>query len=513
MVLITDAHGELPPRSADGHWVLETSRDWTLTGEAGELDAVAAALFHLRARRVHDLVLLVSPGNGLGRLDVPHLGVVELVTGKWTEQDFDRTLEDLISRCAGLPWSSGGGPGLAPEWDGQNQSVAYHGFLYLRHVLSDAVPLDQQLIPALRAILRYPHRRMVSEDRRVPPWAASRMTASQLVDVLAAPGWERAGRAARALPAMLRGYLPVEVAETVVRPTFDTAENRFVLSFLRRCNAIIEAVRAALESDAVNVFQRRVRADCRRMVELLDPVSRHRLWDDVGTLVHFPAGSSVLQGRHGYREVLGHHVRLSASCRLPTTTMQAHALLELKDGATLYELWTFFAVVDAVSEVVGTKPKLDAPKVTAWQTSIPWQFRASWSDVAVFYNRTYARGASERHSWSVQLRPDITIVLANGDVHVMDAKWKYEGEADIPKMHAYRDAITSARSAWVLYPSGKFTGYLEGGEALDPADLMQGAAVAGVGAVPCTPEDTGVIGKLITAVLGGPSQHSEGSGS
>ena len=65
--------------------------------------------------------------------------------------------------------------------------------------------------------------------------------------------------------------------------------------------------------------------------------------------------------------------------------------------------------------------------------------------------------------------------------------WK---NADIHKMHAYKDALRSggakAATVWVLYPGSEFVFYDEGGAKLSsPQDL--GPASSGVGAIPATP--------------------------
>ena len=50
---------------------------------------------------------------------------------------------------------------------------------------------------------------------------------------------------------------------------------------------------------------------------------------------------------------------------------------------------------------------------------------------------------------------------------------------DLHKMHSYRDAVTAARSAWVLYPGDVTELFLdEGADALNPV---------GVGAFPARP--------------------------
>jgi predicted component of viral defense system (DUF524 family) len=90
--------------------------------------------------------------------------------------------------------------------------------------------------------------------------------------------------------------------------------------------------------------------------------------------------------------------------------------------------------------------------------------------VAVFNERFRGRDstASGRASASVPLRPDVVLHRCDGGFHVLDAKFRRAGidsdrddeaaegedaakQADIHKMHAYRDAL-GARSARVLYP-------------------------------------------------------------
>jgi predicted component of viral defense system (DUF524 family) len=63
--------------------------------------------------------------------------------------------------------------------------------------------------------------------------------------------------------------------------------------------------------------------------------------------------------------------------------------------------------------------------------------------------------------------------------------------ADIYKMHTYRDALPSVRSAWVLYPGSQLRFYMkDGGPVVERVkDLPE--AVEGVGAVPLPPSGVG----------------------
>lgn len=93
-------------------------------------------------------------------------------------------------------------------------------------------------------------------------------------------------------------------------------------------------------------------------------------------------------------------------------------------------------------------------------------------------------------------------------VVVLDAKFKLEwidgAEDDVEratvklddvyKMHAYRDAIEAARSAWVLYPGTERHAFSPAGDA---------TTLEGVGAVPLRPEEggEGALRVLLTEML------------
>lgn len=95
---------------------------------------------------------------------------------------------------------------------------------------------------------------------------------------------------------------------------------------------------------------------------------------------------------------------------------------------------------------------------------------------------------------SVVLRPDVTLRIPDGPargVHLFDAKFRLQAlpaddaddidatfkRTDLYKMHTYRDAIPSARSAWIIYPGTEerfFAAYI-------------GAECDGVGGIPGVP--------------------------
>lgn len=115
----------------------------------------------------------------------------------------------------------------------------------------------------------------------------------------------------------LHGHLPAYVDVPRVERTFDTAENRFALEFLGRIRRIVDRVGHLARSKAKpGVFWTRAVRDCEAMRRVLGPFERHDMWNDVGRMAHVPIGSSVLQRRRGYKDVLRHHLALRAAARI-----------------------------------------------------------------------------------------------------------------------------------------------------------------------------------------------------
>lgn len=140
------------------------------------------------------------------------------------------------------------------------------------------------------------------------------------------------------------------------------------------------------------------------------------------------------------------------------------------------------------------------PERDDFGADLPWDFAGVWKDIRMHYNPQFRRQrALLRRSYSVGLRPDISIEVSGPDgvgLHLLDPKFRVnrpaertagiaeedreredatqepaeEGFAadgtfkvdDLFKMHAYRDAIPTARSVWILCP-GRNTGLFRSG--------------------------------------------------
>jgi hypothetical protein len=501
----------------NGHWQLDAERCWSVEGPREQLDQVIGALGPV-AQRMGSSVVLLKFGNSIGRYHAGPLGSLCVRSGKWAEDDYDRMLGDISRRAAALPFHAGATSALPySRTELDSPDIIYHAFVWLRHAVLDG---DAPLLGALRAILNDPHRRLTHEARLVPAANAVRLSPRAIEEI--AHGARPFARVPRGRGLLGGDLFPVEVNETFATPSVDTAENRFVLAFLRSCSALVEGMRARVASNPTRLALR-VRGDCDAIEAELASVLRHGLWREVGTMSFFPSSSTILQRRSAYREVLRHHVLLRmASKALPLSSTEVALLLEAKDIARLYELWTAFAVIEAVREHKGDPVRASRPDTDELGAKLGSGLMAEWADgTKVAYNQTFSRNTGfHGHSWSVPLRPDVALWVPSGPsagLHLLDAKFRLEGTldadgalaeghaktSDLHKMHAYRDAIEATRSAWVMYPGSEFRAWCVGSAPIDRVGNLP-TNIDGLGAIPIVPgEGEGLLRGVVGRLLGG----------
>ena len=514
-----------PAEETNRGYRLQSERKWVVEGDDRALTQIEKPLPSSNRTRVGTNALILNLVNSVGVLNLPHLGEVELVTGKFGTDQFDAILRELteLAFSAGEAAARHYSVGTAPP------DVLYHAFVYLRYILSDRAPERVRLLPALEMIVREPHRLWRSDRRDVRIEAMTRVDAHTPLDLVTRPGTavveSSLSPSGARLAERLGWRLPEVVSERKIRPTTDTLENRFVKAFIGQARTIIGRMRSAVGARRPDAFQRNLLQDCDRMEASLMPTARHSMWDEVGRMVRIPFSSTVLQRRRGYRRVLQHFSRIRLAPMIPLDKKGMRDLLELKNIALLYELWTFFRLVHEISAVLG-RPPFRSGRLTSgpFQTDFAAGGTFEWDPgVHLVYNQRFSRSRrGEGHSYSVPLIPDIALRIRDGPntgLHLFDAKFRVQAltdvgiasdeqdddvektaeragsfkRADIYKMHAYRDAIPEARSVWILYPGGEYRflgvaggGGVAGGRVVSSAEGLLGE-VEGVGAVPVGP--------------------------
>jgi len=531
-----------PAPRPGGTYKLATESKWVVQGSRQQLADIARQLPESTWRRAGDHALILNLVNSVGTLELPHLGTLDLVSRKFGEDQFDAMLRELTDAATTLPFSANeAAAGRYSVSTAPRDEVLYHAFVYLRYILSNRAPEKVRLLPALEMIVREPHRLWRSHRRDVRIEAMTRVDAHTPLDLVTRPGVSVVASslspAGARLAERLRWRLPEFVSERKIRPTTDTPENRFVNAFLGQARTIIGRMRSAVSARRSDAFQRNLLRDCDRMEASLMPIARHSMWEEVGRMVRIPFSSTVLQRRRGYRRVLQHFSRIRLAPTIPLDRDGMRDLLELKNIALLYELWTFFRLVDEISAVLGRPPVGSERLATGhFETAFTAGGTFVWDPgVRLVYNQGFSRsGKRQRHSYSVPLIPDIALSIpagSNAGLHLFDAKFRVHGladvgfgaddkdaddpkaeeragtfkRADIYKMHAYRDAIPDARSVWILYPGGVFQFFgkpEDGGQRGGPVvSSVEGLPeqLKGVGAIPLAP------------VVGGGEGHGPGT--
>jgi predicted component of viral defense system (DUF524 family) len=203
--------------------------------------------------------------------------------------------------------------------------------------------------------------------------------------------------------------------------------------------------------------------------------------------------------------------------KVPLAQKVEQDLLEAKDIAQMYEMWSYFACVRQLDLLLGPPVRAGRLEVQVTELTVPWGIAVEWQDgTRLLYNLPFSRSSrSQRYTYSVPLRPDIVLEVPSGPnagIHVLDAKFKVQypellesieelansetqrdqrqgafKPEDIYKMHTYLDAIPQARSAWILYPGSqlRFFGREEKSSIATVHSLPQ--VIQGVGAIPLKP--------------------------
>lgn len=474
-----DQRSDAAPDWIGDRWRLRAEGEWRFSGDPETLTRVWEDLRPFSQRLTADV--LVRFGNAVGLFRTRDFGLLETYSGKLTKASWESMLSELTEEAAGLPFTAGIGAVLPFDRSlAARDDLLYHAFVYLRTVLLGEGAAGDALPDALARVVRDPHRQLQRTTRSTPLELAHRMDGGRLLHLAGGQGTLHPARGTAAtvpLATYLRGRLPESVSQEAAVSSVDTPENRFVLGFLGICAALIQRMRRVTTGrrDLGLALSGAILADCEGMERLLAPYRAHALWREVGPMAHLPVASPVLQRRPGYQEVYRHYSRLRLAAQVPLLPEQVRMLLEGRDIARMYELWAFFRVARTLRELLGPPDHAEGPQATEFQVQVGWGLRVAWnSGVELFYNPSFSRSGTTSHrAYSLSLRPDIGLRQLQGrnaGWHLLDAKFRLQvdegtsapGEdategtfylrEDLHKMHAYRDAIAGARTAWMLYP-------------------------------------------------------------
>ncbi len=368
-------------------------------------------------------------------------------------------------------------------------------FHFLRHRAAE-------ITRALRIVAADPHRKLSAIRESVRVHEARRIDAEALHSLLTGP---RAG-----LPKLSPDASPIDILQplriTQRRPeeSFDTPENRFIVSVSRRLLRLIGQIQSRHWWEDTTATDRLALDQLTREINILLQTPCFR---GLEASMRIPAFSRVLQMKPGYRELTAFWNGLS-QVHVPALVRLSDAV-DLRDVPTLYEYWQFFELVEAIAMHTGKSPEM-----TLQHDIYPkdWGLKASFESFGTLTTQKSFNG-SDTYT-PITLRPDFVWETEDGRKILLDAKFALssigdlqtdEGSVqesrassrDITKMHAYRDAIDGVQAALVLYPGTQGAFWNSSGGTRNVPDLANiidaivSCELDGIGAVPMSPKVEG----------------------
>lgn len=477
-------------------------------------------------------ILHQESGKSVGAIE---LEVQSVKTGY--RDDYRDMLEFITDKCTDLLLQSNAPVYQHFETDfikNANQKLLYQRFAFIRSVIG-----TDEFSEAVHRVVTYPVTKWTEVAELKDIRQAKRFSNTNIKEILL-------GGNRFELPEShyLRefGFNAIPERITTIRKTdsVDTPENRFVKHaleiFLKFCTDIkgVSDKGTKLEKDSTILI-----------LELESQLS-HSVFKSISRPETLKLNSPVLQRKEGYREVLRVWLMFDLAAKLIWTGGDDIYSGGKKDIATLYEYWLFFKLLELFQSLFEIEPKDIEELVKETPDGLNLQLKQGIStvlrgiynsnsrkiNVRFNYNRSFSGRSNypDSGSWTTTLRPDYTLSFwpvgiseeeaENQEliVHIhFDAKYKISNfnrlieqnsvieldelkienrkdiykNADLLKMHAYRDAIRRTGGAYVLYPG-------------DIAVKQRGfhEIIPGLGAFPVRPDKTDSgIGELKAFIL------------
>lgn len=295
--------------------------------------------------------------------------------------------------------------------------------------------------------------------------------------------------------------LPNKITASRKTDAVDTPENRFIKFALQNFLHFSSDINKRAKEKS------RLKQESDLLEKELESYLSHSVFKEISHPETLRLNSPILQRKEGYREVLKVWLMFDLAAKLVWKGGDDVYKGGKKDIATLYEYWLFFKLLDLFKSIFDIEPKdiseliretpdgLNLNLKQGTHTALKGVFDTGTRklNIKFNYNRSFSGQKDYPYSgsWTTTMRPDYTLSFwPNGIseteaelqeliVHIhFDAKYKVANmteilnesnkyvidkekennrkgiykNADLLKMHAYKDAIRRTGGAYVLYP-------------------------------------------------------------
>lgn len=484
--------------------------DYELSENAFILGDVGENIIH-RHKRTHHLGT-IAPNIFVGTLSIPVLNKetneeclkveleVQSIKSGYRE-DYRDMLELITEKCTDLLFQANSPVSHHFEVDYSNDSQTnYQRFAFIKSIIG-----SNDFADSVHKIVTSPVTKWADSFEEKDIRNARRFTNSNLREIL-----KGGKRTSVPMKHYLRDYgletLPERITTIRKVDSVDTPENRFVKhaleSFLK--------FSTDMNSIAFEHGHQKLLHESENLIRELESKLHHSIFNSISTPTTLKLNSPVLQRKEGYREVLRVWLMFDLAAKLIWKGGDDIYSGGKKDIATLYEYWLFFILLDLFQSMFKIKSKDVADLIQYTSDGLNLQIKqgkftalegvcdlcSRKLNIKFSYNRSFSGNKSypSSGSWTSTLRPDYTLSFwPNGIseedaevqeliVHIhFDAKYKISNlneiinqnvdnnldtekvdnrkgvykNADLLKMHAYKDAIRRTGGAYVLYPGDK----------------------------------------------------------
>ena len=408
----------------------------------------------------------------------------------------------------------------------------YEDFMFLEYLFrQDNLPV------VFEYLSKNMHSQLINHDEIVPISLANNLNSSSLNNLVSRPNQLFKTDSQIKMAEKLNGYLPINIHQVKHEDSIDTPENQFFKYFLEMLQNLVEKL---LSNSKKGYIQDKLKF----FREEIEYYLSAKFFNHISTMDYVPFNSQILQKKEGYRDIFQYFLMLEFSFRLSWDDLNNKFKGFEKKLSELYEYWCYFEILkvlndlsiikidfEDVFEVNRSKWGINVIKGKRSSKKFKLNIRGHDVYIELFYNLTFS-DKTDYKSYSLAFKPDYTLLITttvNQHFIHFDAKYRSELEiidfyekigeksgseiekeiekrdaleekeyvfkdADIYKMHTYKDSILLSSGSYVLYPGTKSKYFKQ-------EDLV----IPSVGAFSLTPGNTDIeednLTKFIKSVI------------
>jgi len=445
-------------------------------------------------------------------------------------EDYRFMLEAITEKCTGLIMqaTSPVSHNFEVDFSKEKQGTIYQRFAFIKSIIN-----SDEFKESVHRVITSPSTAWIEELENTDTRKIRRFRSSEIRQLI---NRSPRSKVPNKHPLTRSGInsLPTRIETTRKIDTVDTPENRFIKhalqTYLKFCNSLGSYIKT----------ETRLYREVKSISNSLENNLSHSFFHEISRPQTLKLNSPVLQRKEGYREILKSWLMFDLAAKLVWKGGEDVYKANKRDVATLYEYWLFFTLLEMLEEIFEissketseliqkTKDGLGLQLKQGKHTALQGAYRAGSRNLNIkfSFNRTFSgkNKYPQSGSWTKSMRPDYTLSIwpekidesqAEKEeliVHLhFDAKYKIEKllevidqqkpenedddewlnlekkeeskgkykNADLLKMHAYKDAIRRTGGAYILYP---------GKEKLTEKGFHE--LIPGLGAFPVRPNKT-----------------------